>query len=547
MADSSMGRAPASSTRTVRREPLTVAILLAAALLLGAIAWVRLHNTRQDARAQDDYTAFMRAALADDAIGEPLQRCLRGPDLPNTHWHRDTTELYCRMLARPTLSFEQIYALLQQGNAAEVDRAFDAYLAAQHHDATQIGVFDQAFVTAGFDSNEAAVRQLVDRWKQLSPQSAAALTASGMQYLDTAMGVPAPNWRNSWPEDAPDNQDALLALARTDLERAIALQPADMITYRELLLTEALQDDTEAMNTTAIAALDADPANFGIRSQLISLAQPLWGQNFGGVDQQLRLTRQQLSRNPLLRIVLSKPAVFASLHCCRRAQLNQLATLLEAVDDNVSIFDLSDLSERVFNKYPAWAAMMFTESLRFQPRDANALHWRAQALLNLGDAAAALDSIQRIAVRYPQNNPIQLQLGWMEAETGHPQQAEQVYLDVLRRDPTNQRAMAWLGDLYNRRLHQPEKAMPLAQRLLQNDPQNPEGLVVQAFADMALQMPDRYAHIHDFLARFGDQPMFGKEDAQMLAYLRNHPEHAGSNAPPAGLTAADATRSSPTP
>jgi hypothetical protein len=94
---------------------------------------------------------------------------------------------------------------------------------------------------------------------------------------------------------------------------------------------------------------------------------------------------------------------------------------------------------------------------------------------------------------------------------------------VLQREPGNQRAMAWLGDLYNHRLHQPAKAMPLAQQLLAHDPENPEGHVVQILAEMQLDMPDRYAHIHDFIRRFGDLDLFQPEVAQMRSYLHSHP------------------------
>ncbi|HTV85412.1 MAG TPA: tetratricopeptide repeat protein [Dyella sp.] len=501
------------------KQPLAWALVVVA--LLGANAWVHWHNTRQHALEHSDYDAFMQAAGADDAIDDPLQRCLQGPDLPRTHWHRDTTELYCRTMLQPTLSFEQIDALLTQGKADEVDQAFDGYLRAHQSDLQQPGMFDQAFVTAGFDSNEEAARQLADRWKQASPQSAAALTASGMQYLDQALGMPAPNWNNSWP-DAPDDPTPLLALARKDLERAIALQPADTMAYRELMLVDAIQDDPDAMTAAALGAQSLEPANFGVRAQLMNLAQPSWGSAFGGMNQQLRLTQSWLPHNALLRIVLSKPAVYAAT-CCDSASPEQLPTLLRAIDDNVSIFDLWNLGTQEFDSSPTWAAMLFTESLRFRPRDAFALHWRAEALLKSGDRANALNSIQRIASRYPQDNPIQLQLGWMAAETGHPDQAERIYLGVLQRDPGNQRAMAWLGDLYNRRLHQPAKAMPLAQQLITRDPDNPEGHLVQIFAEMQLDTPDRYTHIHDFIRRFGELELFQPELAQMRDYLRHHP------------------------
>jgi tetratricopeptide (TPR) repeat protein len=519
--------APAPNARPPQWPLSLIWIGVVVALVLGLNTLLPWPNPWQRKQAHDDYQAFMQAALTDDAMADPLQRCLQGPDLPHTHWHRDTTELYCETLARPTLSFEQVDALLQRHDAAGLDRTFDAYLNTQRHDPRQPGVFDQAFVTAGFDSNEEAVRRLADRWKQLSPQSTAALTASGMQYLDAAIGMPAPDWSNDWPDGGPDNPDPLLALARADLEHAIALQPANTMAYRELLLVDAMQGDTDAMTAAALGALSVDPASFGIRSQLISLAQPVWGNNFGGLSQQVQQTQAWLSHNPLLRIVLSKPAVFATATCCGLPQPQKREAWQHAVDDNVSIFDLWDLGEQAYAADPTWSAMMFTESLRFRPRDAYALHWRAQALLELGNRAAALDSIQRIARRYPQDNPIQLQLGWMEAETGHPQQAEQVYLGVLQRDPANRRAMAWLGDLYNRRLHEPAKAMPLAQQLLALDPNNPEGLIVQAFAQMGLSMPDRYTHIHDFIDRFGDQDMFEPEVAQMRAYLHNHPENSG--------------------
>lgn len=518
--------APAPGARTTQwKRPLTW-ILVLTVLGIGGAACVHWYNLRQTAQTGEDYDAFMQAAHVNDAITDPLQRCLHGPDLPHTHWHRDTTELYCRTMSRPTLSVEQINALLQKGNAAELDRAFDGYLNTQRNDPQQPGVFDQAFVSGGFDSNEDEARRLADRWKQLSPQSTAALTASGMQYIDAAIDATAANWANDWADDVPDNQDQLLALARADLERAIALQPANTMAYSELLYVEAMQDDADALEKTEHDALHTDPADFAIRTELIYLAQPGWGRHFGGVRHQAQQAQVWLSHNPLLRIVLSKPALFAAT-CCISWQPDGLPKLQRAIDDNSSAFGLQGLGKEAFDDYPTWAAMLFTESLRFRPRDAYALHWRAQALLELGDEAAALDSIQRIASRYPQDNPIQLQLGWMYAETGHPQQAEQIYLGVLQRDPSSLRAMAWLGDLYNRRLHQPAKAMPLAQRLLALDPDNPEGMVVMTFAQMGLEMPDRYTHIHDFIYRFADLGTFDPEVAQMRAYLRSHPENFG--------------------
>jgi len=67
----------------------------------------------------------------------------------------------------------------------------------------------------------------------------------------------------------------------------------------------------------------------------------------------------------------------------------------------------------------------------------------------------------------------------------------------------------------------------LADRLISNHPDNPEGYIVRSCYLMDHDLPGRYETIHYFIDHFGDRDEFKSQVAEMRAYLAKHPEKIG--------------------
>jgi tetratricopeptide (TPR) repeat protein len=527
------GMGPLGRTRRPRGQ------LAATALILGMVAaglvfrtWWNGHSADQASQQTKpidvDYKAFTAAMLAAEGIADPLQRCLHYPNLPGTHWNDATTMAYCQMRTRHTMSLADIDALLKQGKADQVDRTFQGYLDAQQHDPQQPATFDQAFYNAGFDDAKADTRKIIDEWKRQSPNSAYALAASGMQYLDAAQQARGMGWSRDLADDQVNGMREQLALARKDLNRAADLQPAATIVYRSMIYVGGLDGDDDYLEQAAIAGLKADPANYGIRIQMMNQAQPKWGEMFGGEEQQRQEDQALVGKNPLLRMVAARPGVYrATCSECDDNQTADMRALLPAADSNVSYTDLNNLAETAYDRQPRLAVEFYSESLRFNPTAPDVLRWRAELMMRLGDVKGGVQSIEEVAHHYPDNNAVALQLGEIYVKARRVKEAEQTYLAILQRDPDNEDAMAWLGDLYNHAGHQPEKAEALADTLISRNPNNPQGYIVRACNQMDHNLPGRYDTIHYFIDHFGDRPEFKSQVAEMRAYLVSHPEKIG--------------------
>ena len=508
-----------------RQSPLALLLLVLAAILIGRL-WIERANRNEAMQASVDYRAFMTAVREADDIPDALQRCLRFPDLPGTHWNGETTAAYCQLRSRHTLQLSDIDALLQKNQADRVDRSFQGYLDAALHDPKQPGTLEAAFYAAGFDKAKDGTRKIIDAWKQQAPNSAFALAASGMQYLDAAQQARGDDWARNLRDDQVIGMRQQLDSARRDLDRAVALLPTLTTAYQSMIYAGALEGDDEYMNRAARSGLAVDPSNFAIRTQMMNQAQPKWGRAFGGEREQTQEVEQLVQRNPLLRMVAGMPRVNRLTSSDAPTMWNETEQIMSAADKNLTYLDLKDLAGRIYDEAPTQAIELYSEALRFQPRDADALQWRAQEMMKLGDAKNAIESVAQAARRFPGDSAIGTKLGHIYASTGHVQEAEAAFLAVIQRDPDAERAMAELGDLYNHAGHQPEKAEALADTLISRYPDIPDGYIVRACNQMDHNLDGRYETIHYFIDHFGDRSEFRSQVAEMRAYLASHPEKA---------------------
>ncbi|GLQ50013.1 DUF4034 domain-containing protein [Dyella flava] len=503
-------------------------VLIAVATVLLIPIWSGRQNANQARRSTADYDVFMAAVHKADGIADPLQRCLSYPNPPGSDWSEETTAAYCQLLNRRSLQLSDIDAMLQQGKADEVEHFFQGYLDTQLHDPKQPGVFDEALISAGFDHASPDTRKIIDRWKQLVPSSPFALAASGMQYLDAASEARGTGWDSDLNDTQVTDMRQLLALARQDLDRAAALQPAMTVVYSDMIWAGALDGDDGYMIQAAERGLMVDPANFRIRTQMMNQAQPKWGNAFGGEDEQVREIEPLIPRNPLLRMIVNAPPVYRLTSADMVRPFDVVRQLKLAAAKNVTHFRLTDLADEAYNQGEfRLATELYSEVLRFDATNMDALVWRDYTMRKVGDIDGSIQSIVQASQRFPGNNAIGAQLGKVYMYTGHVKEAESAFLTVLKRDPYDLDALGGLGDLYNHAGHQPNKAEAIADILISRYPERPAGYIIRSCNQMDHNLPGVYDTIHYFIDHFGDDPQWKTQTDEMRAYLLKHPEKIG--------------------
>jgi tetratricopeptide (TPR) repeat protein len=519
--DADMAGQNRSSNQRQQMLGLILAVLVVA---YGAYAFMGWNNAWNEKKTTDDYSAFVAATARADAIADPLQRCLGYPDLPGSHWDAETTRAYCELRNHRTTQLSDIEALLKQGKADEVDRVFKGYLDVQRRDPRQPGLLDTAFTNAGFGDANDNTRRIIDMWKQQSPNSAFALAASGVQYVDAAQQARGTGFSNDLYDQQVNGMNQQLSLAYQDLGRAVSLDPTITAVYPSMIHGGGMQDDDAYMYKSAELGLKADPSNFGIRLQIMNHAQPKWGSNFGGVEAQSAEDLSLVAKNPLLRMVAQNPAVYRATCDCNysQAQTNQL--VVQAADKNLISGKMVDLAAEVYDANRHLAVELYGEVLRFDPTNVDALRWRSQEMIALGDKQGAIAAFAAVSQRFPDNNAMTTQLGNIYAQVADVKRAETTLLAVLQRDPDNYDALGTLGDLYNHAGHQPQKAEALADILISKYPDKPNGYILRSCNQMDHNLPGVYDTIHHFIDRFGDDPQWQTQTAEMRAYLIKHPE-----------------------
>jgi tetratricopeptide (TPR) repeat protein len=513
--------------KTPRRTMLLAALLAVIAVPFAASRLIPSHgDSRQGGQHEQvdpsQYAAFLKAATEAEATAEPLQRCLAYPDPPGSHWNTETTRAYCELRTHKTMLLTEIDELLKQGRAADVDHAFQGYLDEQLKRPGHPGVFDIAFANAGFDKPSPEARRVIDAWKRQAPESAFALAASGVQNVYAAQAARGDDAAIDVSEQQMNNMDQLLMLARRDLDDAVAVVPNMTAAYGPMIHLGGLVGDRKYQQQAAASGLLADPYNFGIRIQMMNQAQPQWGRRFGGLARQQENDEADASHNPLLRMVAQNPQVYRAYCNCSPDETHRRVE--HAIDRNLSSGNLVNIAGSVYDSDPRMAVEIYSEALRFEPTEADALRWRSQLMIKLGDRQGAIDAVAAASSRFPENATLATLVANIYRQAGRIDESEKTYLAVIERYPDALHARSELGDLYNHEAHQPEKANALADALIAQHPEYPEGYIVRACYLMDHNLPGRYETIHFFIDHYGNQSRFQKPVSQMKDYLAKHPE-----------------------
>jgi len=270
---------------------------------------------------------------------------------------------------------------------------------------------------------------------------------------------------------------------------------------------------------------------------MMNHAQSRWGSHFGGVDAQSAEDLSRAAKNPLLRMAAQRTAVDRATCDCNHMQAETNRLVVKASDNNLNSASLLDLAAVIYDADRRLAVELYSEALRFDPSNVDALHWRSQDMIALGDKPGATAMFAEVAGRFPDDHAMAAQLGNIYAQVGDVKQAEATLLAVLQRDPDDYDAMGTLGDLYNHAGRQPEKAEALADALISKYPDRAAGYILRSCNQMDHHLPGVYDTIHYFIDHFGDDPHWKTQTAEMRAFLIKHPEQPGLEAAQRGPAA----------
>lgn len=473
---------------------------------------------------QRETQVFLTAVQKAEGIADPVRRCRAYPDPPGSHWSHNAVGAYCRNQLTTDFSFELLKARIESGQIRAVDRRMAHLLHKQLSKRGVPGALDATYET-DFDNASAETRKVLDTWKRKSPHSAYAYAASGVAYVAAAQNARGPAWANDTPQSNFDAMNALLAKARHDLDRAVALNKHLIPAYAAMIRLAGLSGDDEYAQSAAKRALKSDPSDYLIYSRRIWLAQPKWG---GSVDAMRRViadAQQHTGENPLLLMLQNEgDAVAAGLDDCGCDS-----------SDAVNV----DVYRRVFDQATAksWlggaglsaqdagqndlAVIYLSEAIRFTPARCctDYLVSRANAFIGLGQFARAVADADRTIKINPAIKRAWTARGLAHLISLNSADAEEDFKQALKLERDNAYSLWGFGTAAER-LHEWDKAWAASDRLIKRHPEDPNGWIIRAFVQHDQPRAGLQDTVAYFVAHFGRQPDQRMTVMQMKAMLR---------------------------
>lgn len=451
-------------------------------------------------------TFFQQARLA-EAIADPLQRCLAYPEPPGVHWSKDVTASYCHYVLDPAIKGSEARELIEHGRVHELEERLADIKRAQFSEPGAQNKLDRTYNIVFADGSD-DTRALLDAWKRQSPDNPYALAASGSAYVAMAQRQRGAKYAKDTPQASFEAMHRLIELGRDDLDRAAALDPQMTPAYNAMLMAAGLDSDGAYAADAAKRALAADPASYPVYARLVWMSQPKWG---GTVPQMQRLidqAQQHASQNPLLRLLLSErsggEAYVENCACNPSAEAEMYRHVFAEAAPTRMLMSAGWAAHDRRNI--ALSVIYRSELLRFDPGEIDHRQSRAFLLIELGQTEWGLaegNTLVKLAPRDEDSYDVRGQAYRALGDTAH---AADDFEEALRLNPTDTWTLAALGDLYVNETHEWDKGWVIANRLLQQAPDQPIGWLLRATIQKSQPRDGLDETIREFTERYGNDP-----------------------------------------
>lgn len=379
---------------------------------------------------------FLLKARKADAISDPMQRCLAFPDLPGNKWVAGLPRAYCELLRGEVITLKTVARHLEQGTLAELEalyrRNFERHFSKDdfseiiHRDLQQ------------FDNGAESAR-LTAVWVAKAPDSPFAHLARGHHLSTLASDARGKRWIQQTPREDIVRMSALAGQANESYGKAIRLEPRLLPAYVGVMWMGQL--DSNAMGDAAFERADAiDPACRTMSRQRMATLLPRWGGSLEAMDSYAKALEPFVAARPLVALSVILPAVERARQAENRDGADgpeHRAQIIKALAPAALVAPYPDLHSDLgiamfYSDADRWQTLAHLLSAqRYADDEVLAMNLRGNLLLEAGDPAWALKSLERAAELKPDNPYTAYQRGLAHFDLGQYAQAETLLLKAL--------------------------------------------------------------------------------------------------------------------
>jgi len=493
---------------TIRERTLAVVLVLVA--ILGGVAYFLMPRSAGEAA---DSPRVVQATISPSAapefarirsaetITDSEQRCLAYPDPAEFSWDPEVVKAFCHLSTRRMISRNEIKDALDKNHTEWLQQTFDSYLARTFKHG------EHGFLTWAywymFQNASKEGLELTTRWIEADPNSAYALAARGIHYVEAAYQARGIAFVKDTPPENFERMDVLVVKAKADLLESLRREPRLIAAYHGLLGIARLKGDIELRLSSVNNALALDPADQWVYDDWIDTVEPKWGGSYEEMQQAADAAAEHASENPLLKRARSRPICYAAQQrACQKCghtpdNVEALELYRQAVATAPGVCFLNGAGWIASQLGDAQtAARYYSQSIRFL-HDNDSVSWRANELLKLGHADWAVEDMDKLLAADPKNTKALDGKAYIVELDNRPSEAAALYRQMLESDPKNERAALQLSRLYLSKLPDQEKAKTLLTELLQRNPK-----LARAWLYKATLAKDDHAACREALAKY---------------------------------------------
>lgn len=418
-----------------------------------------------------------------EEIQDPFRRCISYPNPRNVQWTAETIEAFCNdaFAIYPTSS--QIYRWIMDGDNLKAEDEFNRIIDGYFSGKLPEGTLRYSYNTNFLSSTE-KVNRMTSDWLGLSPENAHALTARGLYLLQSGIEARGEKIRSKTSQKNKRRLNVYLRDAREHLEEAVRINNRIMPAYAGLITIARYLSDRKLAITTYEKGISIDKKNYHLRYAFIQLLQPRWGGSHDLMDVFVDNSDLFLKENPRLPKLRSMALASRAWHMyfLRGEVDHKLARswLEKAIEDAPLVSALDSAAYTAARDFDdrLRAIELYSQILRFDPSNIQALKARAYSLTRLEQLEWALSECQKILTLEPNNSKVLADYVWLLEKSGDKQTAYEKLLQLYSLDSNNEWVAFKLAKwyLYNQRRF--ELAQPLVDQLIEADPENGAALLL---------------------------------------------------------------------
>jgi len=455
--------------------------------------------------SNDEVYDFLAKAKHAETIADPLKRCLAYPDPPRSHWQPSAVQAYCQYRMQSLMPFAQVQTLIENEQAAELDKRFADMLDAQLTQPNARGLLDRTF-ELDFDGSF-AVREVLDAWKRASPNSAFAYAASGYAYEKMAGTARGEKLMKDTPQGSVDSMDRLMQQADADLQKAMTLNPRITPIYDAMIGAGGLTLGSAYALRAAKQAQAVDPASLSVYSRMMWFAQPNWYGSVSAMKQVAADAKTHADKNPLLVLETSKALAYDNLDDCDCHTPEQLAaypTIFDEVATSEQLLSAGHAAESSHSL--GLAAVYFSEAMRFDPDLPDERLHRIFELNNFDESQWAVNEATQLMQQAPNEAPPLKARGYSYEMLGDYPHAITDLQRATDLAPDDQSALMELGRVYMDSTHDWNAAWTVSTLAIQRFPNSPSSWIYRAMVQKNQPRAGMPQTVDEFATRFGNDP-----------------------------------------